>query len=182
MRPKTWAHLLKFGFAPVPEVLHMTTLQGQAPSASTEDTPKSQSRPNTGSGLADLLLGYAQTVTLSSVGTSDLQAQNDLMYIQDDWKVTRLTLNLGLRYELYWPIIVRRTSSKFRPGPFRPRVRPSGRQPQWKVTQHDGRGPEQLRASHRIRLPRSAYRGSDGAGRLWNVLRQPGRADRRKAP
>jgi outer membrane receptor protein involved in Fe transport len=55
--------------------------------------------------MADLQLGLAQMVVTSSIGVSDLRAQNDFWYFQDDWKITqRLTLNLGVRYELYWPI------------------------------------------------------------------------------
>ena len=52
-----------------------------------------------------LLLGYAQGATNGTTGTSNLRAQNDYAYFQDEWKVTqRLTLNLGARYEIYWPI------------------------------------------------------------------------------
>ena len=59
----------------------------------------------TGSGLGDLVAGYA----------SDAQFQNDAAfphfrsweiggYIQDDWRATRwLTLNLGVRYDIFTP-------------------------------------------------------------------------------
>ena len=54
---------------------------------------------------ADLLLGLAQQVQTSTTGVSNLRAQNDYWYIQDDWKVRpRLNLNIGVRYELYWPM------------------------------------------------------------------------------
>jgi hypothetical protein len=100
-------HLLKFG------VTHqnlkfrtLSTLQGRG--AFTFDgsyTQNPASRGNTGSGLADLLLGFAQQVTISNMSVSDLRAQNEAFYFQDDWKITpRLTLNLGLRYEIYFPI------------------------------------------------------------------------------
>ena len=60
----------------------------------------------TGSGLGDLVAGYA----------SDAQFQNDVAfphfrsweiggYIQDDWRATKwLTLNLGLRYDVFTPL------------------------------------------------------------------------------
>ena len=57
-----------------------------------------------GNGFADFLLGDASGATISSVFIGDLRYKYTGAYINDDWKVTpRLTLNLGLRYELWTP-------------------------------------------------------------------------------
>jgi hypothetical protein len=58
----------------------------------------------TGISFADFLLGLPATVSLSSTLTGNMRFNNFMFYALDDWKVTpRLTLNLGLRYELTSP-------------------------------------------------------------------------------
>ena len=101
------SHLFKFGFTH--QYLRFYTfaaLQGRgAFTLNGSYTQNPQSRSDSGSGVGDLLLGYAQQVTISNVSISNLRAQNDFLYFQDDWKITpRLTFNLGLRYEMYFPI------------------------------------------------------------------------------
>jgi hypothetical protein len=63
-----------------------------------------QGRSGTGSPVADLLLGLPNQVTIGTTGLSDERENNFYWYLQDDWAVTaRLTLNLGVRYELTRP-------------------------------------------------------------------------------
>lgn len=59
----------------------------------------------TGNSLADLLLGYPQSASRSLGDTRNpLWSESFSAYVQDDWKITsRLTLNLGFRYDLQSP-------------------------------------------------------------------------------
>jgi hypothetical protein len=59
-----------------------------------------------GSPIASLLLGYPTQITRATLfGTFGLRGWEHSPYIQDDIKITRrLTLNLGLRYELFLPL------------------------------------------------------------------------------
>ncbi|MEZ5403395.1 MAG: TonB-dependent receptor [Bryobacteraceae bacterium] len=58
----------------------------------------------TGDGLAELLLGWTNSAALVDTDILDTRTDYYGAYIQDDWKITpRLTLNLGLRWELDTP-------------------------------------------------------------------------------
>ena len=70
-------------------------------------TSVGNSAPASGSALADFLLGLPQSTTIdSSVAKSYLRDNVYDAFAQDDWRATPyLTLNFGLRYELYEPYV-----------------------------------------------------------------------------
>jgi hypothetical protein len=60
---------------------------------------------STGDAIASALLGQVDSATVSTTNFISSQKVSWAGYVQDDWKVSRkLTLNIGLRYELLSPI------------------------------------------------------------------------------
>jgi hypothetical protein len=58
----------------------------------------------TGAGIADLLLGFADGASLSNSVTIGVRIRSYSGFFMDDWKVNnRLTLNLGIRYDVVSP-------------------------------------------------------------------------------
>src|SRR5262249_33813535 len=56
--------------------------------------------------LADMLLGLPIRANISTVIEMGNRQHVPAVFVQDDWKVThRLTLNLGLRYDYFSPIV-----------------------------------------------------------------------------
>src|SRR5262249_25527364 len=54
--------------------------------------------------FADFLLGLPASANLTTLLIGNMRFRNYMFYAQDDWKLTpRLTLNLGVRYELTSP-------------------------------------------------------------------------------
>ena len=69
-------------------------------------TQNPASRGTTGSGLADLLLGDAATLTTGTVAQNEERGWYYGVYATDQWTATRnLTLDYGLRYEYTTPYI-----------------------------------------------------------------------------
>jgi len=60
------------------------------------------SRTATGNGLADMLLGWSSQTQVGNQLSEDAIAPYWGGYLQDDWKISpRLTMNIGLRWELF---------------------------------------------------------------------------------
>ena len=60
----------------------------------------------TGNSFADLLMGRAATFRENNGTNRHYTSKNWSLFLQDDWKLTRrITLNLGLRYEIFTPFI-----------------------------------------------------------------------------
>ena len=97
-------HSVKIGFDVVRRQTNI--FQAQTPRGTFNFTTNYTNNPaqaaGTGFGPADLLLGKPQTILVNGIdGTRGLRRTDWDAYIQDDWKVSRkLTINLGLRYDL----------------------------------------------------------------------------------
>ncbi len=71
----------------------------------------------TGNALADFLLGRANTLRQNNGASHSLHQYDPALFFQDDYRLTRrLTLDLGLRWEVYAPFTGQRNFGTFVPG------------------------------------------------------------------
>jgi hypothetical protein len=106
----TWVrgnHSLKFGTDIRSE--EFTIFQPAAPRGTLDFGPGLTDNPavpfSGGSGFASFLVGLSDSGSINNLHNIDYHHQVYAFYGQDDWKVTpNLTLNLGLRYELFTTI------------------------------------------------------------------------------
>lgn len=99
-------HTLKTGFDfQYLDIPTYAALQGRGAFAfSGVFTQNPQRRPGSGSPVADMLLGYPNSITIGTPSDANERARNYYFYIQDDWTVNaRLTINFGIRYEITAP-------------------------------------------------------------------------------
>jgi hypothetical protein len=82
-----------------------------------EFTANPANRAATGDGLAEFMLGLAAGGTIGNENGEDLWANTVAGFFQNDWKITpRLTLNLGVRYDIFFaPSFVQDNGTRFVP-------------------------------------------------------------------
>ena len=74
----------------------------------------SQWSMNSGNSIASMLLGYATSGGTSTISQQYWSRHYIAPFVQDDWKVThKLTLNLGVRYDINTPIYERHNRSDY---------------------------------------------------------------------
>jgi len=72
---------------------------------------------STGNALADFLEGKANSLVQSSITIHRLHSYDPSLFAQDDWRLTkRLTLDLGVRWEVFPPFSGDTTFGTFKPG------------------------------------------------------------------
>ncbi|MBM3811115.1 MAG: TonB-dependent receptor [Acidimicrobiia bacterium] len=107
----TGRHSLKYGFEWA-QLIHHNRASGNASGAWTFDTVWSrqhfgrrQPSPLDGNGVADLMLGLMNSGNIPFNDTTLRREPYLAGFIQDDWKLSpTLTLNLGLRYDIQFPM------------------------------------------------------------------------------
>lgn len=103
-------HTIKFGGSFMENQYHENAIFNGSSSATFNGSA-------TGNALADFLEGKANSFGQNSGAFHRTHAPDPSLFVQDDWRVRRrLTLNLGLRWEVYYPLAGQNNLGTFVPG------------------------------------------------------------------
>ena len=103
-------HTIKFGGSFMENQYHENAIFNGSSSATFNGSA-------TGNALADFELGRANSFGQNSGSFHRTHAPDPALFFQDDWRARRrLTLNLGLRWEVYYPLVGQNNLGTFVPG------------------------------------------------------------------
>lgn len=110
-------HTIKFGGSYIFNKYHETAAFLSSSKATFNGNAVPSGSVKTGNALADFVLGRAQSFQQNNGSLHRLHAPDPSLFAQDDYRIARrLTLNLGVRWEVYYPFQGQKNFGTFQAG------------------------------------------------------------------